>query len=216
MEVKTESGGTFDAAGQGSKALGIVGTILGGLGVAMGGLLGGNSLFGNRTQTFTDDADGRFITKAEFSQEKEYAKLFADYKSEIAERYTDDKVIKQAEKEAAKDAKLAQDMLDIGIGVTKISEQMTSDREKQVLRDQIADLRFKNLEEKIKNSEEKSFGAIALESERRMNGDQNLYSYCNATFVPGKMYMPAASVTPEPMPLTNAWVAPTTTTTTTA
>lgn len=41
MEVKTESGGSFNAAGNGTTALGIIGTVLGGLATAMSG---GNGL----------------------------------------------------------------------------------------------------------------------------------------------------------------------------
>lgn len=57
--------------------------------------------------------------------------------------------------------------------------------------------------------------ALALESERRTNGDQNLMCYVNATFVPGKLVMPAANICPEPMARYNSWTAPTTTETTT-
>ena len=57
--------------------------------------------------------------------------------------------------------------------------------------------------------------ALALESERRTNGDQNLMCYVNATFVPGQLVMPAASICPEPMNRYNSWTAPTTTDTTT-
>ena len=57
--------------------------------------------------------------------------------------------------------------------------------------------------------------ALALESERRTNGDQNLMCYVNATFVPGKLVMPATNICPEPMARYNSWTAPTTTETTT-
>ena len=53
-------------------------------------------------------------------------------------------------------------------------------------------------------------GAIALEAERRSAGDQNLYCYVNATFVPGKLVMPKESICPEVMPRYNTWTAPTT------
>lgn len=206
MEVKTESGGTFDAAGNGTKSLGIVGTVLGGLGVlgGMGGLLGGSNLFGNKQSN-----DIRFISDKEFDQEKRYATLFADYKMEQAKRYTDKAVIDRAEQDAVKQAKLNQDLLDIGIAVTKISEQMKGNVEKQELRDQILDLRIKAVEDNRKASDDKLFGAIALEAERRMGGDQGLYNYVNGTFVPGKLYMPATSLTPESMPRYNSWTAPT-------
>lgn len=59
-------------------------------------------------------------------------------------------------------------------------------------------------------------GAIALEAERRAAGDQNLYCYVNATFVPGKLVMPLDSLCPGVMPRYNAWEAPTATPTTPA
>lgn len=59
-------------------------------------------------------------------------------------------------------------------------------------------------------------GAIALEAERRAAGDQNLYCYVNATFVPGKLVMPLDSLCPGAMPRYNAWEAPTATQTTPA
>lgn len=55
--------------------------------------------------------------------------------------------------------------------------------------------------------------AIALESERRTNGDNNLMCYVNATFVPGKLIMPKSSICPEVMARYNSWTAPTTETT---
>ncbi len=39
-------------------------------------------------------------------------------------------------------------------------------------------------------------GAIALESERRKSGDENMYQYVNGTFVPGKLIMPASNICP--------------------
>lgn len=57
--------------------------------------------------------------------------------------------------------------------------------------------------------------ALALESERRTAGDNNLMCYVNATFVPGKLVMPADAICPEQMPRYNSWTAPTTETTTT-
>ncbi|MBQ0112123.1 MAG: hypothetical protein KBT03_03245 [Bacteroidales bacterium] len=202
MEVKTESGGTFNAAGQGTTALGIVGTALGSLGLlgGMGGLLGGNGLINVNPQP--KNCDNNFVTE-------KYATLFAEYKSLQAERYTDQAVIAQAEKEAVKDAKLAQDLLDIGIGVTKLDQQIIADRDKSALREQILELKIQSVEDKIKCNEEKFRSAIALESERRTAGDQNLYNYVNGTFVPGKLIMPATSICPEPMPLKNSWTAPT-------
>ncbi len=51
-------------------------------------------------------------------------------------------------------------------------------------------------------------GAIKLESERRQAGDQNLYCYVNATFVPGKLVMPLDALCPSAMPRYNDWQPP--------
>lgn len=54
------------------------------------------------------------------------------------------------------------------------------------------------------------FGAaIALEGERRQNGDQSIMCYVQGNYVPGKLVMPRSSICPEVMPRYNSWVAPT-------
>lgn len=82
---------------------------------------------------------------------------------------------------------------------------------------EIADMRVR---EAVTNARVDCLGkefkaAIELESERRSAGDQNLYCYVNATFVPGKLVMPKDSICPPVMPQYNSWTAPTTTTPTT-
>lgn len=57
--------------------------------------------------------------------------------------------------------------------------------------------------------EQNTAAAIALESERRLAGDQNLMCYVNATFVPGKLVMPKDAICPAVMPQYNSWTAPT-------
>lgn len=55
------------------------------------------------------------------------------------------------------------------------------------------------------------FGAaIALEGERRQNGDQSIMCYVQGNYVPGKLVMPRSSICPEVMARYNSWVAPTT------
>lgn len=75
MEVKTESGGTFNAAGQGTTALGIIGTVLGGLATAMAGgnglgILGGNSS-GKGCANANDS--NTYVTKAELDMTQKIA-----------------------------------------------------------------------------------------------------------------------------------------------
>lgn len=52
--------------------------------------------------------------------------------------------------------------------------------------------------------------AIALEGERRQNGDQSIMCYVQGNYVPGKLVMPRSSICPEVMQRYNTWVAPTT------
>lgn len=76
MEVKTESGGVFDAAGNGTKALGILGTVLGGLGTLMAGgngilnLSGGN---GNPRGCPNANDSNTFVSKAELQMTQQIA-----------------------------------------------------------------------------------------------------------------------------------------------
>ena len=74
--------------------------------------------------------------------------------------------------------------------------------------------RFADVYGAIESSKQEARSAVALEAERRTAGDQNLFSYVNATFVPGKLVMPKDSICPSCMPEFNSWTAPTTTTTT--
>lgn len=82
---------------------------------------------------------------------------------------------------------------------------------------EISDMRVREarMEERIHCMGKEFQSAIALESERRLAGDQNLMCYVNATFVPGKLVMPKDAICPPVMPQYNSWTAPTTTTTTT-
>jgi hypothetical protein len=52
--------------------------------------------------------------------------------------------------------------------------------------------------------------AIALEGERRQNGDQSIMCYVQGNYVPGKLVMPRSSICPEVMPRYNSFVTPTT------
>lgn len=92
MEVKTESGGIFDAAGNGTKALGIVGTVLGGLGTLMAGGNGILNLAGNPNLKGCPNANdsNTLVTKAELemtqklaSKDSEIALLKSEQNTEI-------------------------------------------------------------------------------------------------------------------------------------
>jgi hypothetical protein len=74
MEVKTESGGTFNASGTGTTALGIIGTVLGGLATAMSsgnGLLNLNNNSGKGCPNANDS--NTFVTKEELNLTQQIA-----------------------------------------------------------------------------------------------------------------------------------------------
>lgn len=75
--------------------------------------------------------------------------------------------------------------------------------------------RFEAVYREIDCAKKECGAAIALEGERRTNGDQSIMCYVQGNFVPGKLIMPASSICPPAMPQYNSWVAPTTSTTTT-
>ena len=127
--------------------------------------------------------------------------LMAENAQLKAEKYTDSKIAEvymagRNEKDAAVDRLLDK-------YIEPISKEIADMR----VREAVTNARVDCLGKEFK-------AAIELESERRTAGDQNLYCYVNATFVPGKLIMPASSICPPAMPQYNSWTAPTTTTTT--
>lgn len=200
MEVKTENGGTFDAAGNGTKALGIIGTVLGGAALASNGLLG--TFTGNNNKNCGCGCD-KYVTQKEMQYAQAYDVVLSDLKQEKSERYTDQAVIAERDRAAIRNKEQYDTLIQIGNAISTINANLNCLNEKLSLKEQILDM-------KIKNAEEKCCSAVALESERRVNGDQGLYGYVNATFVPGKLIMPSTSICPSVMPEFNSWTAPTT------
>lgn len=170
--------------------LGIAGTALGlmngncGNGGLLGGLFGGNC--GNNT-------------------DQKISTLEAMLATERAERYTDQTIL-GATKEIfnefrAEDAKLAgvvkqvtDGFLAVGNAVSRLDKEVECIKTTMVKDQEINTLKLEAVKAELS-------GAIALESERRVCGDQNLYNYVNATFVPGKLIMPLDSICPPAMPL---------------
>lgn len=170
--------------------LGIAGTALGlmngncGNGGLLGGLFGGNC--GNNT-------------------DQKISTLEAMLATERAERYTDQTIL-GATKEIfnnfrAEDAKIAgvvkevtDGFLAVGNAVSRLDKEVECIKTTMAKNQEINDLKLNAVKAELS-------GAIALESERRACGDQNLYNYVNATFVPGKLVMPLDSICPPAMPL---------------
>lgn len=211
MEVKTESGGTFNAAGSGTKGIAIAGLVTGAAALVGNGLLNGIGSCGRNwgCQCGNGQCGSNPVTQSELAGMQALGSVISELEKEKAQRYTDSAVIAQGEKSAAEQRELSKNLIDIGVGLTRIDEQNKCLRSEMAYEKQIVELKIKNLEEKLA-------GAIALESERRAAGDRGLNCYVNATFVPGKLVMPADSICPQTMPRYNSWVAPTETATTPA
>lgn len=190
--------GEFASKGVAGTALGlgIAGTVglvnqLGG-GCGNGGLLGG--LFGNngncQNQTSALMAENAML-KAELNTD---AKIAATYKA------------CRDEKDGLGDRLLEK-------YINPIATEMAAMQVREARNDE----RIKCMGEKMEigfHTLRHEFGqAIALEGERRQNGDQSIMCYVQGNYVPGKLVMPKDSICPPVMPEFNSWTAPTTPTT---
>ena len=219
MEVKTEGGGTFDAAGNGTKGLSIAGLVTGATALVGSGLLGawgmnrnncgnnwnGNGCYGRGFGGFGWDPGKDYVTEAEFNMQKKFDEVNSALTKEKAERYADQAVINGNER-------LFNFRKDIADAIVQDRDRLSRIEGKLSCNDEISALKEKLLYEKIDAVRHEAISAVALESERRVNGDQGLYGYVNATFVPGKLIMPKNRICPEPMDRYNSWVAPVTVT----
>ena len=202
MEVKTENGGTFDAAGNGTKGLAISGLVTGAAALVGNGLLG---IFNGNKQNCS--GDNRFITARENEWQQKYDSLLSELQNLRSEQYTDKSIIEYNKDKFLFNKEISNAIIDDRSRISVLEENNTCQKEISALKEQYFNEKLKNLENMINSS-------ISLEAERRCNGDQNLFNYMNATFVPGKLVMPATSICPSVMEKYNSWTAPTTTTTT--
>jgi hypothetical protein len=185
--------GEFASKGVAGSALGLG---IAGLSVALlqgnqngGGILG--NLFGNncgcQNQTSALMAENA-ILKAELNTD---AKIAATYKA------------CRDEKDALGDRLLEK-------YIEPISKEIADMRVREARNDE----RIKCMGEQMEigfHTLRHEFGqAIALEGERRQNGDQSIMCYVQGNYVPGKLVMPRSSICPEVMQRYNSWVAPTT------
>lgn len=81
-------------------------------------------------------------------------------------------------------------------------------REAQTLKD--VECLAASVHQKIDALRNETSAAIALEGERRVNGDNNIMCHVKACYVPGQLVMPLSSLCPEAMPRYNTYTAPTT------
>lgn len=185
--------------------LGIAGTALGVLngGGMLSGLFGNGAGFGNNgmaaAMMTNSTEDTRKISELEAALAREKSERYADSVATAVYREAIQLSNKNDEKIVANYKELAQ-------AVAALDKDSAVNKERIVcLQDGIA-REFTNVRNEFAS-------ALQLESERRSCGDQNLYNYVNATFVPGALVMPASSICPEQMPRYNSWTAPTDNTT---
>lgn len=176
--------------------LGIAGTALGLLN--SGFLNGGCGLFGGWNGGCANGIN------SPVSNAEKLSALEAMLAREKAERYTDQQILGSVkgifDEFRAGDAKLASVVKDTTSGLIEVGKAVA------VLNEDVACLKTVIAKDqeinalKLENLKSELTGAIALESERRACGDQNLYNYVNATFVAGKLVMPLSSICPPAKP----------------
>lgn len=203
MEVKTEGGGSFDAAGKGTTGLSIAGLVTGAAGLLGSGILGMGNLRNWQNNSTLPAGINLGVSEEVVAAEKQIAALQAELGQVKSERYTD-----QTTTEVNNRIFQVRDetLQVVNSNVARIAalEQHNTELEKLVAANQeIMDLKLAA----VKNE---AASALALESERRFNGDVNLANWVKGAYVPGQLYMPSASITPAPMPQYNSWTAPTT------
>lgn len=165
---------------------GIIGTALGvlnGANCGNGGLLGG--LFGNNC--------GNRVSALEAELAQVRGERYTDQVALATQKETFREFQRADEKLAGVLKEVTDGFLQVGNAVSRIDKEIECIKTSMAKDQEINDLKLKSVEERLG-------GAIALESERRMNGDNNLYCYVNATFVPGKLVMPLNAICPEAMP----------------
>ena len=205
-----------------------------------GGLLGNILGGGCRNNCGNDLAAGLafFESKESSSLLEQVARLTAEkyadgvgvqvYKDALAASNKNDERLNQTLKEAAQELvvtreRLARSEEQFACLVSKVAENSgkiskledeacaARVREAQTLKD--VECLAASVHQKIEALRNETSAAIALEGERRVNGDNNLMCYVKATYVPGKLVMPLDALCPEAMQRYNSWTAPTATTT---
>lgn len=202
----------YTSKGVGTAALttGIIGTtgvalgMLGGNNCGNGGLLGG--LFGNNC--------GNRVSTLEAELAQCRSERYTDQVALGTQKETFNEFQKADEKLAATIAKMTDGFLQIGNAVSRLDKEIECIKTTMAKDAEINDLKLKAVEERlagrIENNRTEFSGALALESERRVNGDNSIYCYVQKTYVPGELVMPADKICPDVMPRYNSWTAPTT------
>lgn len=153
-------------ARQGTTALGIIGTALGGLAVAGGPILAG--LNGRSAVAAAESAcsENHLVNRYEAAQAARIAELETEVKLRDANTYTDQKIL-QTYKYV--DGRMRD--LEADLSAQKVINQRTQDSFALAQADLAA------VKAELKND-------VKLEAERRCCGDNSIVTYANATFYP--------------------------------
>lgn len=186
IQVKEEKEYASKGVAGSGLGLGIAGTAL--------ALLQGNNglnLFGNREQV----------------ESKECSQLRMENASLRAEKYADNVGINVYQQHKADLNNQVERLLDKYI--SPLATESSSNIARMAAMEEQIKCMQKEIDYKDAAIKQELTAAIALESERRKCGDENIYAYVNATFVPGKLVMPKDRICPDVMDRYNAWTAPT-------
>lgn len=169
---------------------GIIGTALGvlngancGNGGILGGLFSGNNCYDNK------------VSALESELAKVTAERYTDQVTLATQKETFNEFRKEDEKLAAALTRMTDGFLQVGNAVSRLDKEIECIKTTMAKDNEINSLKLANVKSELS-------GAIALESERRAAGDQNIYCYVNATFVPGNLVMPLSKICPPAQPAT--------------
>ena len=193
-----------------SKGVGTAGLTLGIIGTALATLAGGGSLLNANNRS---NGNGNGGSNGGTDHTDETCKLRSQVAKLEAEKYTDNAALDIRDRFAALNEKVIGYVIDLDKKQAELAKGVECLNSKidygQKLTSQKIDCCCEKTDLRIQALRDETAAAIKLEAERRECGDQNLYSYVNATFVPGKLVMPLSSICPPAQPATTTTTAAT-------
>nr|DAH56735.1 MAG TPA: hypothetical protein [Caudoviricetes sp.] len=164
--IKMEEKSMEYTARQGTTALGIIGTALGGLAVAGGPILAGLNGRGAVAAAEAGCSDNHLVNRYEAAQAARIAELETEVKLRDANAYTDQKILQTYQ---YVDGRMRD--LEADLSAQKVINQRTQDSFA------LAQADLSAVKAELKND-------VKLEAERRCCGDNSIVTYANATFYP--------------------------------
>jgi hypothetical protein len=203
---------------------GIIGTSLAGLWALgggngsglLGGILGNNRGFncaeGAMYQSVLSQKDAEIAKlQSEKYTDQVGTQIYSNIQSNLKETYQE--LVLTRERLATNDANfkcLEKDVTRLSGQVQALDAEAVNNRVNNQRTADAIDCLAKNMNQRFESVYQTLDNGLKFEAERRKSGDNELYSYVNATFVPGTLKMSRDSICPEVMPRYNTWTAPTT------